>query len=394
LRALFNVAGGFGHLFPLVPLARALSARGADVAVAVPEYFQGAVEDLGLTAIPLTAAEVSAPTGEFKAGQFERAPFERGRSAIGRYLGQSVAQTPAMRAAAVDWGADVLVRDTTAFAAWLAGEQLNLPVAVLDHSGTPNRLLAATIGDLLEQSRDAVGLPPDPRLTSLNKWLHLLAAPVDWYPAVAFGPTTHLFQPPQDVVTDDPTDMLAELDPSRPFIYATLGTIYNDTPGVFETILEVLAEEPVQVLATIGPDADPASFGPLPPHIRIERFVPQAAVLPHANAVICHCGYGSLMSPLRYAIPLVVIPLASGDSAAVAARVERFGVGVVVPEGAWTVDAVRTAVRAVLDEPAYGAAAGRAAASIAALPPFDEAARLVEQLARAREPVRNPGFGR
>lgn len=393
MRALFNVAGGYGHLFPLVPLARELATRGNAVAVAVPEYFRGAVAELGLEAIPLAAAGVSAPSDEFKAGQRHRAPFERGRSAIGRYLSQAVAQTPAMVTAATDWGADVLVRDTTAFAAWLAGDLLDLPVAVLDHSGTPNRLLGASIGDLLGGSRAAVGLPPDPRLNSLNRWLHFLAAPTAWYPPAAFGPTTFLFQPPEDVAAPGPPPNLDQLDPSRPFVYATLGTIYNDTPGVFSAILKVLADEPVEALVTIGPDADPDEFGPLPRHVRVERFVSQAAVLPRVDAVICHCGYGSLMSPMRLGIPLVVIPLASGDSAAVAARVERFRTGVVVPEGNWTVSAIRAALRAVLDQPDYLAGARAAAASIAGLPPFSEAAPLVERLAATREPVRNPSYG-
>jgi UDP:flavonoid glycosyltransferase YjiC (YdhE family) len=394
MRALLTVSGGFGHLLPLVPLALSLRDRGADVAIAVPDYFRDETSTVGLPVISLMAAGVGPPSREFKAAQQARPPYERGRPAIGRYLQHAVALMSSMRAAATDWAADVLVRDTTAFAAWFAGEALGVPVAVLDHAGTPGRLLAATMGDLMEETRRAVGLGPDPRLASLNRWLHLLAAPAGWYAPISFGPTTYLFQPPGDLPAEEPPCWFTRLGSSVPFVYATLGTLHNDTPQVFEAILTVLASEPVRALATIGPDADPASFGPLPAHIRVQRFVPQAAVLPYADAVICHCGYGSIMSPLRHGIPLVVLPLPTGDSAAVAARVERFGVGVVVREGDWTPAAVREGLHAVLHEPRYRDAARRVADSITTLPPLSEAAPLIERLARTRQPVRNPRFGR
>lgn len=395
MRVMIVSAGGFGHLYPLLPLAYLLRDSGADVVLAVPEHSLGPASRLGLAVIALSAPGVSTPSLEFKEAQRACPPYRRGRLVLGRFLADSVAQLPALRTAIRDWSPDVLVRDATAFAAWLAGEALDVPVAVFDHAGTPVRLLAATNGDLFADARRVAGLPPDPHLRSLNRWLHLLGAPPGWFTHHSFGPTTYLFQPPLDVPTsqEKPT-WLRELDQDRSFVYVTLGTVHNDTPGVFDALLDVLADEPhLQVLATLGPGTNTDRFRALPAHVRVESFVPQPLVLPHVDAVICHWGYGTLMGPLCHGVPTMLFPLAAGDSASVAARVERLGVGVVLPDQHATKAAIRDGVTAVLTDSRYRGAARRVARSVRELPPFDDAAPLVEQLARTRRPVLNPAFG-
>ncbi|WP_051342128.1 glycosyltransferase [Pseudonocardia spinosispora] len=396
MRVMIVSAGGLGHLYPLLPLAYQLRSSGVDVVLAVPEHSVGPASRLGLAVIALSAPGVSTPSPETKAAQRACPPYRRGRLVLGRFLADSVAQLPALRAAIRDWRPDVLVRDATAFAAWLAGEELDVPVAVFDHAGTPVRLLAATNGDLFADARRDAGLSPDPHLRSLNHWLHLLGAPPRWFTQHSFGPTTHLFQPPLDMpVPREQPPWLRELDPARPFVYVTLGTVHNDTPGVFDALLDVLADEPrLQVLATLGPGTDTDRFDALPAHVRVESFVPQPLVLPHVDMVICHWGYGTLMGPLCHGVPMVLLPLAAGDSASVATRIERLGVGVVLPEQNATKAAIADAVTSVLTEFRYRDAARLVARSVRELPPFGCAAPLVEQLARTHRPVLNPAFGR
>ena len=67
----------------------------------------------------------------------------------------------------------------------------------------------------------------------------------------------------------------------RKRVYVTLGTVFNSGSGdLFERLLAGLAEVDADVLVTVGRDLDPAVFGPQPEHVRVERFVPQADVLP------------------------------------------------------------------------------------------------------------------
>ena len=52
MRVLFSSTRGAGHLQPLLPYARALVARGHEVAVAAPEGVSKTVRDAGLPLLP------------------------------------------------------------------------------------------------------------------------------------------------------------------------------------------------------------------------------------------------------------------------------------------------------------------------------------------------------
>jgi UDP:flavonoid glycosyltransferase YjiC (YdhE family) len=383
MRAVFVAESGYGHLYPLQPLAMGLREAGHDVAFAVPGCFAEPSRRLGFPVMPLDAPDWSPATSDYLAQQARRIEPQRGRAALGRYLRNAVALTPALRAAVTDFGADVIVRETTALAGWLAGELAGIPDAVLDFAATPVRLLRAILGDYYADARAAVGLAPDPELRTLYQWLHLLAAPVGWFSAASVTSTTHLFQPPDPPVlaVGEPPE-LAGLS-GRPLVYVTLGTVYNQRPDLFTSIFAGLADEPVDVVATTGPDLDPACLAPVPANVRVARFLPLAPVLARAAAVVCHAGYGTLMAALRRGIPVVVHPLAAADHSANARRVAGLGAGVVVTSGD-----TASAVRAVLSEPGYRLAAARVAAGIATLPPLPEAGALLVRLAAERCPVR------
>lgn len=388
MRVLFTVSGGLGHLYPLVPLARALAESGAETAVAAPAYCAESVAAVGLMPIPLDAAGVSEQSGKYKAEQAARDQLGRGRAAVDRYLEQAVLQTPELCSAARIWDADVIVRETTAYAGWLAGALLDLPVAVFDFAPRPQRLVDAALGDLFGAARARVGLPVEDGTASLTRWLHLVAAPPGWLPASLIGPTTHVFQPPTDPPYDgDMPAYLARMDHSKPLVYATLGTMVNQTPGMFEAVLTALADQPVNVLATVGKDVDPRVFAGVREGVVVERFVPQDAVLRHADAMICHGGYGSVMGAMRHGVPVVAIILADPDSAVNAFRLEAAGAGVMLPEARQTVGDIRRAVAAVLGQPRYRAAAEDVARSIAEAPPLHRAAPLIARLATERAPI-------
>jgi UDP:flavonoid glycosyltransferase YjiC (YdhE family) len=56
-----------------------------------------------------------------------------------------------------------------------------------------------------------------------------------------------------------------------------MGTVFND-PAVFRTVLDGLAREPLDVIVTVGVDADPAVLGAQPDNVYVDRFIPQAQV--------------------------------------------------------------------------------------------------------------------
>jgi MGT family glycosyltransferase len=154
---------------------------------------------------------------------------------------------------------------------------------------------------------------------------------------------------------------------SLPLVYVTLGTFFNANLDIFGAVLDGLADEPVAVVATVGTDQDPAGLGPVPGNARVERFIPQATVLPTCTAVVHHGGAGTTFGSLAHGLPQVVIPQGA-DNFDNAAMVERAGVALVLRPGEVTADNVQNAVRLILNEPGYAEAARQAASEIAAMP--------------------------
>jgi UDP:flavonoid glycosyltransferase YjiC (YdhE family) len=87
------------------------------------------------------------------------------------------------------------------------------------------------------------------------------------------------------------------------------------------------------------------------------------------------------MACLEAGVPMVVLPLAGGDQAGNAQRCATLGVARVVGVEQRTPEAIREAVRAVLNDPLYRENAARLREEITCLPGLDRAVDLLTQLA-------------
>jgi UDP:flavonoid glycosyltransferase YjiC (YdhE family) len=96
---------------------------------------------------------------------------------------------------------------------------------------------------------------------------------------------------------------------------------------------------------------------------------------------------------LAAAVPLVVVPLFSGDQWSNAEAVARSGAGIALDgerltrrvvdlPGPATLDGLADAVRCVLEDPAYRDASQRVAGAMRALPPAESAVAELEGLTR------------
>jgi MGT family glycosyltransferase len=160
----------------------------------------------------------------------------------------------------------------------------------------------------------------------------------------------------------------------------SLGTVFNLESGdLFSRVLSGLRELPVNVVVTVGRQIDPESFGPQPDNVRIERYIPQATLLPHCDLVVNHGGSGSVIGALAHGLPLVVIPM-GGDQSLNATRCEELAVAIALDAVQATPRSVREAVATILDNASYRLAAERIRDEIAALPGADEAVPLLERL--------------
>jgi len=176
---------------------------------------------------------------------------------------------------------------------------------------------------------------------------------------------------------------------ARPTVYVTLGTVFSRAPAansVFTAVLAALRDEPVNLIVTVGRDNDPAQFGPQPPNVHIERFIPQSALLPHCDLVVHHGGFSTVTGALNAGLPMVVIPI-SADQPYNAACCTALGVGVVIEPDSVSPEAIRAAVREVMDTPSYRQKAEHVRDEMAALPGPEHGVTLLERLAVEKQPL-------
>jgi len=173
----------------------------------------------------------------------------------------------------------------------------------------------------------------------------------------------------------------SDLDGSAPVVLVTQGTIANrDFTELVRPTVDALADEEVHlVITTGGPSVD--ELGPLPTNARAAEYLPYDKLFPLLDVMVTNGGYGGVHYALANSVPLVV---AGGgeDKPEVAARVAWSGVGVNLHTGRPKPKAIRRAVREVLDNPRYRAAAEVAARQIAAAPGVDGLDRLIADFAR------------
>ena len=159
-----------------------------------------------------------------------------------------------------------------------------------------------------------------------------------------------------------------------PLVYATLGTVagsIDELSQAYRLVLDAVRTLAVRVILTTGEALDPASLGPMPDNVVALRFVPQADLLPHVQAVLCHGGSGTVLGTLAAGIPMVVLPLFA-DQPTNAARVEAVGAGLSVPYAGATTEALASALGRVLEEPSFTERARAIAAEMASLAPVSE----------------------
>jgi MGT family glycosyltransferase len=213
--------------------------------------------------------------------------------------------------------------------------------------------------------------------------------------------TTHFiqqFEPPSTASQSLP--VLQGL-PHQPTVYVSLGTVFNALyPEVFSTIIAGLRDEPLNLIVTVGEAIDPATFGPQPANVRIERFIPQDQLLPHVDLCINHSGYSTVMGALSFGVPLVLLPL-SADQPVIAQMCILNKAAPDLPDEAWRISTsglpivrpasltppmIRSATTQVLGDPSYKSAARAVQDQLSVLPGLDTAIGLLERLGREAKP--------
>jgi MGT family glycosyltransferase len=145
-----------------------------------------------------------------------------------------------------------------------------------------------------------------------------------------------------------------DLDGSRKVVLVTQGTVANHDFGLLVApTLAALADEPdLLVVVTTGGRPVDSIPGTIPANARVARYLPFEWMLPKTNVFVTNGGYGSVNQALSYGIPIVSAGLTE-DKADVNARIAWSGVGIDLATNQPAPQALREAVRAILDQPAH-----------------------------------------
>jgi UDP:flavonoid glycosyltransferase YjiC (YdhE family) len=382
MRVLFSSTSGYGHVFPMVPLAQAFVAAGHHVRWATSKGAADLVAAAGLDVMP---AGLSGPA----LGQ-----------AVQRVLGPAAAIPSAERAAFVfprmfgeglmppmvadllplarGWRPDLMVHEQGELAGPLVAALLDVPCVTHSFGGAVPAPFVEDAGARLATvwSEHGLDIPP---YAGCYSAAYLDICP----PEVQSVPMDHIdgVQPLRPVPYTGPesADLPAYLaDDPRPLVYLTLGTVNVHAP-VLSAAVSALADLPVRLLVTVGPTGEPDALGVQPENVTVERFVPQTQVLPLCELVVSHAGSGTFLGALSLGLPQLCLPQAA-DQFRNAAGAIRAGVALVLPPDEATADTIAAAVQRLLVEESFRTAAARMSKTIAAMPAPADVVMVLEGL--------------
>jgi hypothetical protein len=281
---------------------------------------------------------------------------------------------------------DLLVCDEMDFGAVVAAERLGLLHATLECIASGSSFVPkALVLEPLSALRAEHGLPPDPGLSMLGRYLVLSPFPSSFRdPTIEQRSTLHAFRLAGDAsgAVERAPAWLDALAP--PLAYLTFGTIFNLESGdLFERALAGLRELPGSVVVTVGREIDPGILGAQPANVVVQQFVAQSLLLPRASLVVSHAGSGSVLGALAHGVPMVLLPMGA-DQPLNAERAEALGVALTLDAATAGAEAIRRAAATVLADASYRLNAERVRDEIAALPGPVHAVALLERLVASR----------
>jgi MGT family glycosyltransferase len=163
----------------------------------------------------------------------------------------------------------------------------------------------------------------------------------------------------------------------QPKVLISIGTTFDHShkKEFFSKVCIALGNAPVTAVVVSDPDL----FEEWPANFIVQERVPQLALLPHLDAVVCHGGHNTTCETLAHGLPLVVIPIAY-DQSFVAGCVTASESGVRLNFKRFKAEHLKNAVNEILNDPKYAAAAKQIQASFESAGGTNRTALLLEEM--------------
>jgi UDP:flavonoid glycosyltransferase YjiC (YdhE family) len=389
MRVLMTTKRGAGHFGPLIPFARAFRRAGATVLVAAPHYAAEMVRAEGFSAWLFDDAPEEERDAIFAITQ-QLPEEERGPHVFSEAFIRldARAAVPGVLDVCRRWNPDIVVSEISELAGPLVAETLGIPricVGIFQQGKGDMIVSTPSVMRAIDELRAELGLEDDPdgeRFLSAPYFTLVPEALED--PATPGARPAWRFRDLDAPYAGAHTDRFA--GDERPLVYLTFGSVaplMDFFPDLYRSAIDAFAALPIRVLVTVGRDRDPADLGRLPANVQVERWVPQREVMPHAAAMVCHGGSGTVTMGLAAGVPMAVVPLFA-DQPFNADRIAAIGAGIAIDGGPQAVSKLGDAVSKLLVDPAYRANAESVADEMASVPSVDAAPAIARAILEDR----------
>jgi MGT family glycosyltransferase len=407
MRVLAYTSPARGHLYPLVPILDALQRRGHAVAVRTLSSQLELMRQRGFGAGAISPEIEALEHDDYLA----RSPQGRVKRALAVFAARARHEVADLHAAIEAESPDALLIDAMSWGASAAAEAwggpwaqwfpypLPLPSREVPPFGPGLKPAAGPLGRMrdrllralmlssiapaylsaVNEARKAAGVSPLSEFgevfTVAPLLLYMTAEPFE-YPRSDWPPSVRMIGP---CCWDPPADPPSWLEHvHRPLVLVCTSSEFQDDGRLVSAAMEALAEEDVQVVATLP--AVELSGAAVPGNARLEAFVPHTPILARAACAVTHGGAGATQKALAAGVPVCVVPFGR-DQLEVARRVEVAGAGTRLPAQRLSASRLRAKVREAMG---MQAGARRVAEGFAAAGGPAAAADAFEALARAR----------
>jgi UDP:flavonoid glycosyltransferase YjiC (YdhE family) len=357
VRVLFVCNPLYGHLNPILPLARAAHTAGHAVVVATGADLAPMAQRDGLTtwSVGMTHAQAGGNRQESWLDYFEAGARQR------------IADL-ATRCRA--WCPDLVIHEETELAGPVVAAGMGVrsivhglgpmpPARLLPWFAAAMERLAPAVSatEVFNAWREATYLHPCPPGLGADQ------EPI-WSNVVPLRPMT----PGQ---ADDPALMSRiERLPHARSIFVTLGTVYAGNTAALGAAIEGLQGLGVNLIVAVGPQGDPLLFNAYLEHVLVERFVPLASVLAHCDAVVSQGGSGVMLGAMALGLPQLMLPQGA-DQFRNAEFGVRTGAALALTPQAATPEAIGGCVHRLLKEECFTNAAQALRNQIVGMPVAD-----------------------
>jgi len=383
MRVLFSSTFGYGHVFPMVPLARAFVRAGHGVSWAAPGAAPAVIAAAGVRALSagLRGSALSDVEGRLRADAAALPPPDRAAFMFPALFGAGLtpAMVPDLLAAGRDIRPDLLIHEQAELASPLVGTVLGVPSITHAFGGAVPADFVAAAAERVAPLWAEYGLSVPPYAGCFDTaYLDICPASVQSV-AVDHIPIRHPLRPVPYAGESSTLPAAVTAPDDRPLIYLTLGTLQAGSP-VLPIAVAALRDLPVRLLVTVGHDGDPDDLGPQPPNVTVERWVPQPILFDHCAVVVSHGGSGTFLDALSHGVPQLCLPQAADQFRNLRGGLAAGAVLGLSPDQA-SPEAISQAVRRLLGEDQFRTAARAVADAIARMPTPDEIVATLAALA-------------